>query len=299
VVPDRPKGHTCGVRRGRRALTRGSPTGRRVGDAPASRPDASAFVLPFALMVFRFARLCGLGSALNGAVSLRPAKHLRAIALRPLALLALAAAVPMLPAGCSTPGTAPSQPSGDTLGALPDDLTVDLTVLPGADLRTRSEAHIVRSKYILFPDGSLQGDRGRSIDVLTRPARIRTLSRDAMADLWLLLGQTGFTELGETGFSGNAALLAPAPAEVLTVLTVHANGVTGTFIRRAAPDAADPATTRVVRAIARLAWATDDPPLEATVQPIRYDLGADPYARYRSTGGASTGSAASPTTQRP
>lgn len=260
-------------------------------------------------MAFRFARLCGFGSAPTGATTRTPASGhscravvecrtslFRAVALLPLAMAATAA---FLPAGCSTPGAPASQSTGDALGALPDDLTVDITVLPGADLRTRSEAHIARSKYILFPDGSLQGDRGRSIDVLTRPARIRTLSREAMADLWLLLGQTGFTELRETGFSGNAALLAPAPAEVLTVLTIHANGETGTFIRRAAPDAADPATTRVVRAIARLAWATDDPPLEATVQPIRYDLGDDPYARYRGTGAAPAGNTGSAASQRP
>ena len=30
-----------------------------------------------------------------------------------------------------------------------------------------------------------------------------------------------------------------------------------------------------------LAWATDDPPLETMVMPRRYDLGPDPYARYR------------------
>jgi hypothetical protein len=212
-------------------------------------------------------------------------------------LLAFSAAI-ALPMGCASSGSnlgEPAEPAAaaavpgersDALPTLPDDLTIDLTVLPGADYRDATQpafakSHIVQSKYILFPDGSLHGDRGRTMSVLTRPARIRTLSRETVADLWGLLDSAGFTALEETGFRGNPALLAPGPSEVLTVLSVRAEGVQGTFIRRGAIDALDPAMTRVVRAIARLAWTTDDPPIEAFVQPIRYDLGDDPYARYR------------------
>ncbi len=191
----------------------------------------------------------------------------------------------------SGPDAASASATGDALPALPDDLTIDLTILPGVDYRDATQpdfakSHIVQSKYILFPDGALHGDRGRTMTVLTRPARIRTLSRETLADLWGVLDAAGFTQLEETGFRGNPALLGPGPAEVLTILSVRANGVHGTFIRRGAIDALDPAMTRVVRAIARLAWATDDPPIEAIVQPIRYDLGDDPYARYRPTGSA-------------
>lgn len=194
------------------------------------------------------------------------------------------------PASAPTPQSsgAPRGATADSFGETPDDLTIDVTILPGAQLRGRSEAHIARSKYIVFPDGSLHGDRGRTIEVRTRPGRIRTLSRESMADLWLLLGQSGFSELRETGFGGNPELLAPAPTEVLTVLTVHARGATGTFIRRTPAETPDPAVTRVVRSIARLAWATDDPPLETTVQPVRYDLGPDPYARFRGTSTAAS-----------
>ncbi len=202
---------------------------------------------------------------------------------RPGTEAAIPASIPANPsadqpqaASTPRPGTAT-----DSFGEMPDDLTVDVTILPGTQMRGRSEAHLARSKYIVFPDGSMHGDRGRTIEVRTRPGRIRTLSRESMADLWLLLGQSGFSDLRETGFGGNPELLAPAPAEVLTILTVHARGVTGTFIRRTPADAPDPAMTRVVRSIARLAWATDDPPLETTIQPVRYDLGPDPYARYR------------------
>jgi hypothetical protein len=206
-------------------------------------------------------------------------------------LASLVAATLLL--GCASDGSTANAPAAseppasaaasvrDALPALPDDLTVDLTVLPGAAYRDATQpafakSHIVQSKYILFPDGALHGDRGRTMSVLTRPARVRTLSRETVTDLWGLLDSAGFTSLEETGFRGNPALLAPGPSEVLTVLSVRANGIQGTFIRRGAIDALDPAMTRVVRAIARLAWATDDPPMEALVQPIRYDLGDDP-----------------------
>jgi hypothetical protein len=204
--------------------------------------------------------------------------------------------------GDSETATAATDPLGET----PDDLTIDITILPGADLArlantgaegARFEAHLVQSKYILFPDGSLHGDRGRSIDVLTRPARVRALNREAMSDLWLLLRQTGFESQATASsgqgtpdaasksaagpFRGNPALLTPSPSEVLTILTVRDRGTTTTFVNGSAPDATDPALTRVVRAVARLAWAVDDPPLEAIVQPIRYDFGPDPYAPYR------------------
>jgi hypothetical protein len=194
----------------------------------------------------------------------------------------------------------------DVLGNVPDDFTIDLTILPGVDARKHSEAHLAQGKYILFPDGSLHGDRGRGLGFLTRPARARTLSREAMSDLWLLLQQTGFdaretpsdSNVGEGlgtesiavataqtatqgAFSGNPALLAPGPTEVLTILSVRSGGNATTYLRRTSAELPDPALTRVVRAIAGLAWASDVSSDGTDIQPIRYDFGPDPYLRYR------------------
>lgn len=219
------------------------------------------------------------------------------------------------PTGAAAPSS-PGSASADALGTLPDDLTIDLTVLPGAGLEKRVDAHLTRSKYILFPDGTLHGDRGRSLGFLTRPARQRTLSREAMADLWLVLRQSGFEPVSSDSaassstpaeaqtaspsgppdsvatYSGNPALLAPSPGEVLTILSVRAAGAQATYLNRCAPDDATPAWLRVTRAIARLAWATDDPPVETVVQPIRYDFGPDPYQRYRTHPGTPRGASA-------
>jgi hypothetical protein len=184
----------------------------------------------------------------------------------------------------------------DVLVGMPSDLTIDITILPGRGARGRTEAHLVRSKYILFPDGSLHGDIGRSMTALTRPGMLRHLNREAMADLWRIVQQSGLGAPEAGDYLGNTALLAPAANTVLTIVTIRADGRTGTFVRRApmrnpdpaaeaaAPDSfdgSDPSVTRLVRAIASLAWASDDPPAATLVQPIRYDLGPDPYARFK------------------
>lgn len=190
-------------------------------------------------------------------------------------------------------GRATATTQADLLGSVPGDLTVDLTILPGRDLRERSEAHVVQSKYILFPDGSLHGDRGRSMAYLVRPARVRVVSREVMSDLWLLLRQSGFEPVASPApgaaepFTGNPSLLAPTAGEVLSILSVRANGTSSTFLRRGAPaidgaaETMDASMTRVARAVARLAWATDEPSFDTYVQPLRYDFGPDPYAPYR------------------
>ena len=37
---------------------------------------------------------------------------------------------------------------------------------------------------------------------------------------------------------------------------------------------------RVVRSLASLAWASDEALADSAELPVRYDLGADPYARF-------------------
>ncbi|MDZ4831931.1 MAG: hypothetical protein SGJ09_17280 [Phycisphaerae bacterium] len=176
----------------------------------------------------------------------------------------------------------------DPLGSLPNDLVLDVTVLAGFDARHSDLAHHVRSRYIVLPDGSLRGDVGRSVDFLTRPAQVRTVTREKLADLWLIARQSGFGELSAANFEGNPALLQPASTEILTIVWVRANGQVGVFVERTtlSPSASEDVTDvtpagRLVRAIARLAWASDDMPTEAMVLPLRYDLGPDPYARFR------------------
>lgn len=201
-------------------------------------------------------------------------------------------------------------PEADPLGPVPDDLVVDVTVLPGRrvseDLVSSGAVHARRARYILFPDGSLHAAVGReewvgyglmgtqwtqrAIGVLSRPAQTRVVSRETMADVWLLARQCGLSDPAASTFDGNPALLSPKPDEILTIISICVGGRQGTFLERrpATPVAGDPADAapdvtsagRFVRGLAQLAWASDDLPAETAVLPLRYDLGPNPYARY-------------------
>jgi hypothetical protein len=188
-------------------------------------------------------------------------------------------AVPLALGGCAAqPATRRAQ--DPVLGSLPADLTIDVTILPGTGLGALSAAHLARSKYILFPDGSVHGDEGASMGVLVRPARVRVLTREEMADVWFIARETGFADLDAADFDGNPALLAPSRDEVLTILSVTADGRSRTFVRRSAPADVDASTRRMVRTLAALAFASDEPGFDRVIMPLRYDLGPDPYRRF-------------------
>lgn len=188
-------------------------------------------------------------------------------------------AAPVALGGCAAPPATPLA-EDPALGALPVDLAIDVTILPGQGVGAFSEAHRVRAKYILFPDGSLHGDEGASMGVLVRPALARVLTREEMADVWFVARETGFAELDAAEFDGNPAFLSPARDELLTILTVTAEGRTRTFVRRSAPADVDASTRRMVRTLAALAFASDEPGFDRVIMPLRYDLGPDPYRRF-------------------
>ncbi|MBL9147379.1 MAG: hypothetical protein JNM94_01665 [Phycisphaerae bacterium] len=233
--------------------------------------------------------------------------------------VAAACAVPLVadetpaapPESAPTAAAAPAQPPAETpapappivdAAPLPDDLLIDVTVLPGRNVREDQLVHIRRARYIVFPDGSMHAAVGRedpvalrmgigpwsrrTLGVLTRPALSRVLTREAMADLWLLTQQCGFANPDDATFSANPALLAPKPSETLTIVTIGVGGRQGTFLDRTpfdpkAPEPADPSPAgRLVRGLARAAWATDEPSGDALVAPVRYDLGPNPYDRF-------------------
>jgi hypothetical protein len=76
-------------------------------------------------------------------------------------------------------------------------------------------------------------------------------------------------------------LLEPTAGEILATLEVHADGERFAFVRRYTPGGEDqPALRRAIRAIASLGWASDEALAETAELPLRYDLGADPYARF-------------------
>lgn len=193
----------------------------------------------------------------------------------------LLAAVLLTAAGCS----APSAIQADPLGGAPADFTLDVTVLVGDDVQPASEAHLQRSRYVLFPDGLLhyqadpQGERGQ--DWL--PPLMRVLNRRQVAEVWSLIQQLGFAEqTGDDGEPFNFKLVHVQPDERVYLLGVQAHGRRLNFKRGGlASEAPDAAMVQLVRRLAELAWASDLPEQPIRTLPRRYDFGPDPYAPYR------------------
>jgi hypothetical protein len=186
-----------------------------------------------------------------------------------ITLLALAA--------CSQPATVT-----DPLSAAPEDLTIDVTILTGRRVKVEDEAHRRQGKMILLADGTLHADWGQGVTWKTRPGLTRTLRREQTAELWFLARQLGFADSSKGDAPVNLGLITPERNEILYLLVFSAGGDTWTFVRHTPADQkTGPELTRMVRALAALAWESDSPVDRVRIEPQRYDFGPDPYARYR------------------
>jgi hypothetical protein len=195
------------------------------------------------------------------------------------ALLVAAALAPACLTGCSSP--ARTQGEGDPIGGVPSDLWIEVDVSPGRTVSDRAKVEERRARFVLLPDGSLHGETDRVPEDGMRPARVRKLSREQMADLWGILASSGFTDPALADTRANVKLLEPTAGEILATLEVHADGERFAFVRRYTPGGEDqPALRRAIRAIASLGWASDEALAETAELPLRYDLGDDPYARF-------------------
>ena len=194
-------------------------------------------------------------------------------------VLAVAAIAPVGLVGCASP--ARSTGAEDPIGRVPSDLWVEVDVSPGRTVTDRAKVEERRARFVLLPDGSLHGETDRVPEDRMRPARVRKLSREQMADLWGILASSGFTDPALADTRTNVKLLEPAAGEILATLEVHADGERFAFVRRYTPGGEDqPALRRAIRAIASLGWASDEALAETAELPLRYDLGSDPYARF-------------------
>lgn len=187
--------------------------------------------------------------------------------------------------------------SVDPLGVAPTDFALEMTILTGPSAPTSSEAHLRQSRYVLFADGSLyQGDdadRAKGADWL--PPLTRVLTRRQQADLWSLAQQLGFTDPANAhGGAVNFKLVSPPADGVAHLAAFSGWGERWTFVRPGELADPDPAMTQLARELARLAWASDQPPAVISVEPKRYDFGPDPYARFRAPGGAPAAEVAGP-----
>jgi hypothetical protein len=189
----------------------------------------------------------------------------------------------------STTGSAASSATGravDPVGVVPTDLAIEVRVAPGQGIATRAKVEERPARFVLLADGSLHGETDRLPPDGVRPARVRRLAREQMADLWSVLTAAGFSEAARADTRGNVRLTEPRAGEILATLEVHANGERFAFVRTyRVDDDREAALRRVIRAMAALAWASDEALAESSELPTRYDAGSDPYARFAPAAG--------------
>lgn len=189
--------------------------------------------------------------------------------------------------GCQSDGGAArddvAMGASDPLGAIPRDLTIDVLIVSGDGWNDAADEPVTRrsGRFVVFPDGSLHYGEGRAfIDEL--PPEVRVLSRADLAELWSLADQLGWADpdAGEppTGLDPRQW----SGAETVYRMDIRAAGRRWQFERvLVEPGARDAAAEALVRALAVLAWVEEGPVLPPSIMPQRYDLGPDPYERYR------------------
>ena len=185
-------------------------------------------------------------------------------------------------------GCASRQPvGGNPVGHVPIDFTIDAAVISGGrGEETRSAGEIVPAelrsgRFVVFPNGDLHYAAGDVRSNRGRPPITRRLSRDDLASLWSLCGQSGLVAAPPFSVS-EAGDVHPDSGEVVYIITLNVNGeyrgVAQVYDRSTAPDSAEGA---IFRELAALAWANEMPAERTLVIPKRYDFGPDPYERYR------------------
>ncbi|MHC4107602.1 MAG: hypothetical protein ACYSTY_05905 [Planctomycetota bacterium] len=180
-------------------------------------------------------------------------------------------------AGCA----APPQVGDDRLAVVPADFSIDLTILTDRRAARGAEPHLWPSKVVVFPDGELHygtnDERGARLPPFTR-----RLSRQQMADLWNLAVREGLADPDHGDHPVDLKITQAPPNHVVYVARLTGDGDRWAFVRSfATGEPADAALAPLARRLVELAWATDQFESRPGVVPRRYDLGPDPYARYR------------------
>ena len=170
-------------------------------------------------------------------------------------------------------------PVTDPLAIAPSDFSLDVTVVTSEQ---HTLAHMRSSRFVVFPDGSLHHGDEDGWGPNTLPAKTRHLSREQIAMIWNRLDQMGMSNASRADETVNFQLLSKPEDGSLYMIAVTAEGKYWNFIRYIGEyDPADPAFESLIRLLAGYAWTTDSADVEIVEEPNRYDLGSDPYDRYR------------------
>ena len=188
-------------------------------------------------------------------------------------------------AGCAStaPAGEAAEAAGDPYAAVPEDFTLDLTVLVGRAVSPEvAERKNRPARIVLFADGSLHAAFDERRRAHTVPGYVRTLSRGEMASLWTELRQLGFASPEASDPVVNFGAAEPRRRDVITLLALTGSKERWVFTRsRGADEPSDGAFQSLIDRLAQLAWAGEPGASRRMIMPRRYDLGDDPYEQYR------------------
>lgn len=180
--------------------------------------------------------------------------------------------------GCA----APPPVEDDRLAVVPPDFSIDLTILTDRRTARGADPHLWPSKVVVFPNGELHYGTNDERGTKWLPPFTRRLSRQQMADLWKLAVRQGLADPDQADNLVDLTITQAPRDHVVYMAQLTGDGDRWAFVRRfATGEPADAAIAPLARRLAELAWATDQFESRPGVVPRRYDLGPDPYARYR------------------
>ena len=175
-------------------------------------------------------------------------------------------------------GCTAKPPVTDPFSVAPNDFSLDITVIT---TEAHSLAHMRSSRFVVFPNGALHHGDEDGWGPNTLPARTRLLSREQIAIIWNRLDQMGMSSPKRADETVNFQLLPKPKDGSVYMIAVNGDGKYWNFIRYISKEQqADPAFKKLIRLLADYAWATDLPDVEGYEEPVRYDLGGNPYERY-------------------
>ena len=185
--------------------------------------------------------------------------------------------------GCAAPpdsGSVRVTRLENPLSDVPPDFEVEVRVMVGDRVTDRDLIQRRPVSMLLLPDGSLHAASGSLVLPGIRPGLARILYQEQVSQLWDLIGNL---ELLDAGVVPERPVRAPGRKEIVRVIEITSNDVRLRVVQRVVDGDEDPGVVRLIRTMGALAWLRDSAPPANVIEPLRYDFGPDPWARYRAT----------------
>ena len=166
----------------------------------------------------------------------------------------------------------------DPLSIAPNDFSLDVTVVT---TEPHTLAHMRSSRFVVFPNGALHHGDEPGWGPNTLPVRTRLLSREQVSAVWNRLHQMGMATPKLADKTVNFQLLPRPKNGSVYMVAINGSGEYWNYIRYIdEKQHVDPAFKSLIRFLAQYAWATDQGDVEGYEEPVRYDLGGNPYELY-------------------